>query len=148
MNPLLLLCSLALAAPGDIPDARVVMPWSDFKTLYEKGQAPQEKPEPAPQNYTINRAVYSGKVVEEGEAALFNLSMQVQVHKAKGWISVPLAPTSVALRSAKMGGKDAPIFLNNGWYTLITDAKGVLTVKLPKTAEAPKNEQKIAVKAG
>ncbi|MCC7272194.1 MAG: Hsp20/alpha crystallin family protein [Alphaproteobacteria bacterium] len=29
-----------------------------------------------------------------------------------------------------------------------TFAKGVLTVKLPKTAEAPKNEQKIAVKAG
>lgn len=50
-------------------------------------------------------------------------------------MTVPLAPTSVALRSAKMGGKDAPIFLNNGWYTLITDAKGVLTVDLQIAAQ-------------
>ena len=47
--PLLLALSLALPAHAqDIPTARVVLPWSDFKTLYEKGLAPKDIPEAAP----------------------------------------------------------------------------------------------------
>jgi hypothetical protein len=126
----LLLLALSTANAQDIPSAKVVMPWSDFKTLYEKGKAPVEKPEPAPQHWSINRAEYNGKVVEDGKSAVFNVDMKVQVHKDKGWITVPLAPTSVALKSAKMGGKDAPIFISGGWYTLVTDKKGTLDIDL------------------
>ncbi|MCK6522636.1 hypothetical protein L6R49_14490 [Myxococcota bacterium] len=130
MISLLLFSTLSLAAEPAIPDARVVMPWTDFKKLYEAGKAPEEKPEVAPQSYSLNRATYEGRVSADGESATFTAKMQVQVHKDKGWIVVPLLPTSVALKSAKLGGADAPIFLQNGWYTLITDKKGVLAVEL------------------
>ncbi|MCB9759792.1 MAG: hypothetical protein H6739_08105 [Alphaproteobacteria bacterium] len=135
MNALLILTSIVLAAPGDLPDAKVVMPWNDFKQLYEKGQAPEEKPEPAPRAYSINRATYAGQVVDEGESALFDVRMQVQIHKDKGWVTVPLAPTSVALRSAKLNNADAPIYIDGGWYTLITDRKGTLNVQLELAAQ-------------
>lgn len=131
---LLLLAALSNAHAQDIPTAKVVMPWSDFKTLYEKGQAPKDTPQPSPQDWSINRADYRGKVVEEGTSAVFTVDMKIQVHKDKGWITVPLAPTSVALKSAKIGGQDAPIFISGGWYTLVTDKKGTLNVQLELAA--------------
>ena len=127
---LFLFATLSTANAQDIPSAKVVMPWADFKVLYEQGNAPEEKPELAPQHWSINRAEYKGKVVEDGSSAVFTVDMKIQVHKAKGWVTVPLAPTSVALKSAKIGGKDAPVFISGGWYTLITDKKGTLNVKL------------------
>ncbi len=128
MTSLILLT--ALASAQDIPSAKVVMPWADFKTLYEQGKAPEDKPEPAPRDWSINRAGYSGVVTQDGTAARFDVDLQVQVHKDKGWIVVPLAPTSVALESAKLGGRDAPVFLEGGWYKLVTDKKGTLDLDL------------------
>jgi hypothetical protein len=52
------------------------------------------------------------------------------VLKAEGWVTVPLLPTTVALRSATMAGRDAPIYLQNGWYMLVTDKKGIIDLKL------------------
>ncbi len=127
----LLLC-WAVAAPAfaqsDIPAARVTLPWNDFKVLYEKGLAPEDPPEAAPRDYAISRAVYTGDVSEESTA--FELALRVEVLKAEGWVTVPLLPTTVALRSATLGGKDAPIYLQDGWYRLVTDRRGVLDLKL------------------
>ena len=127
-----LLLAWAIAAPAlaqsDIPAARVTLPWSDFRQLYEKGLAPEDPPEPAPRDFAISRAVYSGEVSEESTA--FELSLRVEVLKDKGWVSVPLLPTTVALRSATLGGKDAPVYLQDGWYRLVTDRKGVVDLKL------------------
>lgn len=128
MTSLILLSGFAFAQ--DIPTAKVVMPWADFKTLYEKGMAPEDKPEAAPRDYSINRASYSGEVTEDGTSALFDVALLLEVHKAEGWVTVPIAPTSVALQSARIRGKDAPVYLEGGWYMLITDAKGVLEVDL------------------
>jgi hypothetical protein len=127
-----LLLAWAVAAPAlaqsDIPAARVTLPWSDFRVLYEKGLAPEDPPEAAPRDYAISRAVYAGEVSEESTA--FELNLRVEVLKDKGWVTVPLLPTTVALRSATLAGKDAPIFLQDGWYRLVTDKKGVLDLKL------------------
>ena len=127
-----LLLTWAVAAPAlaqsDIPTARVTLPWNDFKVLYERGQAPEDPPEAAPRHYAISKAVYTGEVSEESTA--FDLALRVEVLKAEGWITVPLLPTTVALSSATMGGRDAPVYLQNGWYHLITDKKGVLDLKL------------------
>ncbi len=124
-----LLLSLSLSARAqDIPTARVVLPWQDFKTLWEKGQAPKDKPAPAPRDWAISSARYVG-VVEE-EATLFRSTMKVEILKKEGWTAVPLLPTSVALRSARIGGKEAPIYLDGGWYTFLTDKAGPVTVEL------------------
>ncbi len=126
----LLLC-WAAASPAlaeGIPSAVVTLPWSDFETLYQRGQAPEDPPPPAPRDFAISKAVYTGEVSEE--STTFDLALRVEVLKAEGWITVPLLPTTVALESASLSGRDAPIFLQNGWYMLVTDRKGVLDLKL------------------
>ncbi len=124
---LILLTSL-LASAQDIPDARVVIPWRDFQTLYERGQAPREKPQPAPRDYAISRVTYTGEVV--GEAAILKATFQIDVLKTEGWTTIPLLPTNVALRQAKLGRTDAPIYLDDGFYRLITDKRGPMTVEV------------------
>ncbi len=115
-------------ANGDIPTARVVLPWNDFKALYDAGMAPETPPENAPRDYAISRAVYEGRV--EGESTVFKARFKVDVLKNEGWASVPLLPTSVALRQARVGNADAPIYLDGGWFRYITDRNGPVTLEL------------------
>lgn len=123
---------LATTAPAlaqdSLPTTRVVMPWQDFKTLYDKGQAPEDMPEVAPRDFTISRAAYEGTV--DGEATVFEASLRVDVLKEKGWVAVPILPTSVALRSARLGRADAAVTIDGGWYVLITDKKGPFDLDL------------------
>lgn len=129
----LMLLGLALAKPAvTLTDTEVLIPWRDFQTLYEQGRAPEEKPEPAPRNYTLDRATYTGRVVGEGEDAfaLVHLTMRGEVLKAKGWSAVPLLSTAAALQSAKINGKDAAIYLDGGYYTYITDQPGSFVAEL------------------
>ncbi len=115
-------------AQQNLPTARVVMPWQDFKTLYDKGQAPEDMPETAPRDYTISRASYSGVV--EDDATVFDASLRIDVLKDKGWVAVPVLPTTVALREAKLGRSDASITIDGNWYVLITDKKGPIELDL------------------
>lgn len=125
---LLLVLALPAAAQDSLPAARVVVPWDDFQVLYERGLAPKDKPEPAPQDAVISRAVYTGKV--EGESVLINARVTVDVLKDKGWVAVRLLPTTVALREARLGKSNAVIYLDDGWYTLVTDKSGTLELDL------------------
>lgn len=120
-----------VAAPAyaqELPAARVVLPWEDFQELYERGMAPKDKPEAAPQDAVLSRAVYGGRV--DGESALLSARLTLDVLKSEGWVAVRLLPTTVALRSAKLGNADAPIYLDEGWYTLVTNRRGTLTLDL------------------
>ena len=123
---------LAFAAPvlaqDSLPAARVVVPWDDFRALYDKGMAPKEKPEPAPRDAVISKAVYSGKV--DGESVVFQGRLTVDVLGDKRWVAIRLLPTSVALKTARLAGSDASIYLDNGWDTLVTSKKGTITVDL------------------
>ena len=114
------------AAAQDIPTARVVLPWSDFKVLYDRGMAPQTPPENAPRDVAISRVVYDGRV--EGESSVFRARFKVDVLKEEGWATVPLLPTTVALRQARVGSADAAIYLESGWYRFITDRSGPVTI--------------------
>ncbi|MFT5681506.1 MAG: hypothetical protein ACI8RZ_002412 [Myxococcota bacterium] len=125
---MLMLLTSFLASAQDIPDARVVIPWRDFQTLYERGQAPLDKPPAAPRDYAISRVTYTGEVI--GEAAVIKATFQIDVLKTEGWTTIPLLPTNVALRQATLGRTDAPIYLDDGFYRLITDKRGPLTVEV------------------
>ncbi|MDP2312977.1 MAG: hypothetical protein Q8P41_08735 [Pseudomonadota bacterium] len=130
---LLSLLGSALAAPTlNIPGGEVTLPWNDFQTLYQKGLAPEKPPEKAPLDYTLDRATYTGRLVGKGDDAyaLFKLTVRGNVHKDKGWVTLPLLSTGAALRTAKVDGKDAPIFLRDGFYTLITNKPGAFTAEL------------------
>lgn len=123
---------LAFAAPvlaqDSLPAARVVLPWEDFRALYDKGMAPKDKPEPAPRDAVISKAVYTGRV--DGESVIFQTRLTVDVLGDKRWVALRLLPTTVALKSAKLGGADASVYLDGGWYTLVTSKKGTITVDL------------------
>ncbi|MFT4976806.1 MAG: hypothetical protein ACI8S6_002711 [Myxococcota bacterium] len=122
-------CLLGVASAQDLPDARVVIPWKDFQTLYERGQAPAAKPVPAaPRDYAISRVVYTGEVIDG--AAVFKATVQLDVLKVDGWVTVPLLPTSVALRQARVGRSEAPIYLDGNYYRFITDKTGPVTLEL------------------
>lgn len=130
---LLILTTLGLAAsPPNLPSSVVTLPWSDFKTLYEKGLAPDEPPPAAPRDYTIDRATYTGRVAGTGEDAYLVLQVTLQGHvlKQKGWASVPLASTNAALRTARINGRDGAIYPQSNLYHLLTDKPGPFTAEL------------------
>lgn len=129
----LVACALGLAAPAfaageDIPAARVVMPWADFKTLYDKGMAPEKPPEVAPHDYTLSRVALIGTAADD--AAVFTAKVRIDVLKKDGWVTVPVLPGQVALRRARIGGKDASLWFDGRWYQLITDKKGAIELEL------------------
>jgi len=125
----------ALAAPVALAaePEQVTLSLREFLQLYEKSRDRPKEPEKAPRAYSLASATYTGEViVDEGEptSAVFTARMQVQVHKDEGWIKVPLLSRTVALQRATINGRPAPVVLEGGTYTLVTDQKGSLDVRL------------------
>lgn len=121
-----------LAASAAEPE-RVTLSLKEFLQLYEKSRDRKKDPEKAPRAFSLSAASYVGEVlVEDGEptSAVFTARMRVQVHKAEGWIKVPLLTRSVALQKATVNGRPAAVVLEGGAYTLVTDQRGTLDVSL------------------
>ena len=131
---LLALAAFAAEPPRlNVDGGEVSLPWNSFEELYRRGMAPDVPPDPAaPRDFTLDRAVYSGKAVgaDEDAHAAFHLTLRAEVLKKKGWTTLPLLSTNAALRSAKIDGKDAAVFLQNGFYTLVTERTGAFTVEI------------------
>ena len=128
-----LLVALATSTPAvaaELEPARVVLPWRDFKTLYDKGMAPETPPEPAPSDYTISQARHVARV--QGDAVFIKARVSVDVLKQKGWSSVPLLSTRAALVSAKVVGQRgaAPVYVRHGRYHLLTNQPGTVELEL------------------
>lgn len=111
---------------------QVTMTLDQFLKMYEDTKNRPDKPEGAPLQWALSAARYSGQVLIEDDepvSALFKTTFGVQNLRPKGdWVRVPLLPGSVAVRSAKLAGVDAPLVLENGWYTLVTDRPGTFDV--------------------
>lgn len=120
------LCSTAMAEP--IPE-QVTMTLDQFLRMYEETKHRPPEPEGAPFQWSLSSARYAGEVIFDGDepvSALFSSSFKIENLREDGnWVRVPLLPAQVAVRSAKLAGKDAPIVLENGWYTLVTDQRGI-----------------------
>ena len=121
------LVALVLAVPAtaraEDPPERVIMKLEEFLKLHEKTKTPPEEP---PRDHAIASARYNGEVLfEDGKpyAAKFKLKMRIRPLKKKGFARIPLLPATVAVQSAKIGGSEAPIFIEGGFYTLITDRR-------------------------
>jgi len=129
---LILTLSISTWAQAAEPD-QVTMDLNQFLEMYEATKNRPDKPEEAPRAFAISSARYVGEViVEEDEAlsAVFDTRMHVEVLKEKGWARVPLLPATVAVKSAKIGGQEAPLVLENGYYTLVTQRRGGFDVAL------------------
>jgi hypothetical protein len=130
-----LLAALVLAplpASAEQPDT-VIMQLDEFLSMYESSQEKDDPPQVAPREYTVSSARYTGEVIlDDGEpaSALFKATLGVEVLKSKGWVQVPLLPGTVALRSARVGGKEAAVTSDGSWLYLVTDRKGAFDVDL------------------
>lgn len=125
--------AVALAVPStaaaEEPE-RVIMKLDDFLKLHDKAQ---EVDPVAPHDHAISSARYKGKViVEEGKplSAVFTAKMHIEVLEKKGWARVPLLPATVALQSAKIGGREASVVIEEGEYKLVTDKRGAFDLEL------------------
>lgn len=133
-STLALALALPLGAPtvarADEPPERVIMKLEEFLRLYETARKRDEEP---PRESALASARYRGEVVfEDGkpQAAVFKAKQHIEVLRTKGWARVPLLPASVALQSAKIGGKEAPVVIEGGFYTLVTDRRGAFDLDL------------------
>ncbi len=121
-----------LPAAAEQPDT-VIMQLDEFLTMYEQSREQDDPVQVAPRDYTISSARYTGEVIlDEGEpvSALFEATLGVEVLKAEGWVQVPLLPGTVAVRSARVGGKEASVTSDGSWLYLVTDRKGAFEVDL------------------
>lgn len=126
----ILAAALASSAIAAEPD-QVTMDLNQFLKMYEETKNRPEKPEEAPRHFAIASARYTGEVIIEDQdaiSAVFKSKMRVDVLREKGWVRIPLLPATVAVQSAKIGGQDAPLVLENGFYTLVTQKRGAFDV--------------------
>jgi hypothetical protein len=133
-NLLALALALGIALPqtarAEEPPERVVMKLEEFLRLYETTRKRDEEP---PREAALASSRYKGEVVfEDGKphAAVFKAKQHIEIFRAKGWARVPLLPATVALQSAKIGGKEAPVVIEGGFYTLVTDRRGAFDLEL------------------
>jgi len=114
------------------PPERVVMKLNEFLKLYEANKK-VEAPEQTPRDHALSSAHYKGQVIlDAGKpvSAVFKSRMRVEVLKQKGWARVPILPATVALQSAKIGNSEAPVVIENGFYTLVTNRPGAVDLDL------------------
>jgi hypothetical protein len=127
----LLMLSAPPAAAEPVAE-QVTLTLDQFLKLYEDTRNREEKPEGSPLQWAVSSARYAGEVVldsDEPVSAVFDARFRVENLRKPGfWVRVPLLPATVAVRSARIGGQDAPLVLENGWYTLVTDNRGAFDV--------------------
>jgi hypothetical protein len=131
---LLLLSLLVANVAAAAPPKSVTMPLDEFLTLYEAGK-PAESTEvlTPPRDFTLTSARYSGEVVQSDglpTSAVFTGRLHVEVLRPKGWVRIPVLPADVALRSAKIGGREANVVPDGRWLVLVTDRKGTFDLDL------------------
>ena len=125
--------ALTLASPAaqaQDPD-RVTMTLREFLQLYEASKDRPKPPPVAPVTYTIASTRFTGDVrLRDGEpsSAVFEARFHVDLHRDGEWTRVRLLPGTVALSSARIGGREAAVELRDGWYTLVTEGSGRLDV--------------------
>lgn len=104
---------------------RVIMGLDEFLDMYEKSKSKEE--EQPPRDHAIASVRYDGSVLFEDDApyaARFEAKIRVRALRKKGFARVPLLPATVAVESATIAGKDAPVVIEGGFYVLITDRRG------------------------
>ncbi len=130
--PAIIAIALATAATAAEPD-QVTMDLNQFLKMYEETKNRPDKPEDAPRHFAIASARYNGEVIIEDDdaiSAVFKSKMRVDVLRDKGWVRVPLLPATVAVQSARISGQEAPLVLENGYYTLVTQKRGPFDVDI------------------
>lgn len=136
---LMVICALFLPTgadaeePGgapDLPNSSLSIPWSDFQKILERLTADgTTDPPPPPHDALVTGADYVVRVV--GDNAVADVTVGIQVLKAKGWSSVPVLSAYAPVLDAKLDGK--PVALGSegdGRLHVVTDQPGAHVLSL------------------
>ncbi len=112
--------------------ATVDLPWREFKALLEWSlRRSDAETAPPPTDFVVAHSEYAG--VLSGEKAEFELSLEIEILREKGWKRIPVLTNDVAVTEA-----DLPegVYLNNNGsvYELLTSKSGRIEATVEFTA--------------
>jgi hypothetical protein len=136
----LLLSTLSHAQEPD----RVVMSLDQFLAMYEKSKAAAQTPPKPPAAYTRSSFRADGVVETHPDGTprtiVFDAKVRIEPLQTEGWVTVPLIPADAALIEATLDGKPAPVRLDGGWYSLTTDRRTPMEVRLRFAVQIGENQ--------
>jgi len=105
----------------------VDLPWQEFKALLQWSltrDAKKKDETPPPTDYIITSTQYTASNLSE-EGTDFTLTANLNILRKKGWKRIPVLPTSVAIKQAKL---PEGVFLNAAgkFYELLTEKSGAM----------------------
>lgn len=108
----------------NVENGKVVLTRDQFKQLLEHMQAPQNPDARSPQEYTITKADYSGRM--DRESTTFRAVFQIEVadQGRKHYVKIPLLPQNLALQKVMDRGRTAWVINENGWHVLVMGQPG------------------------
>jgi len=106
--------------------ARVRIPWQEFKALLQWSLEQKQKGGPPPADFAVTGAEYTGDLTKDG--AVFTATVKVSVLKEKDWKVIPILPASVAIQDVTLP-QGAFLRQAGNSYEVLTTATGPMEVK-------------------
>ena len=78
--------------------------------------------------YMVTESLYTGSDITE-DGADFTASFKMNIFQRKGWKSIPLVPSNVAIKKASLP-KGAHLYLADGMYCMLTRQSGEIAVSV------------------
>jgi hypothetical protein len=110
----------------DVGQAKVRLPWQEFKALLMWSIEQKQKPAAPPSDWAVTAAEYAGTLTKDG--ATFTATFKINVLKEKDWKTIPLLPASVAIEEITLP-QNAYLRQANNFYEVLTTATGPMEVK-------------------
>jgi len=105
----------------NMDNAKVRIPWKEFKALLLWSIEQKKKPEAAnpPSPWTVTSADYVGELSKDG--GLFTATFKVRILADKDWKVIPVLPATVAIKEAKLP-EGSYLRMSNNQYEVLTAA--------------------------
>ncbi|MCX5675633.1 MAG: hypothetical protein NTX87_11560, partial [Planctomycetota bacterium] len=107
--------------------AKVRIPWQEFKALLQWSLEQKQKGGPPPADFAVTAADYQGDLTKDG--AVFTATFKVSVLKEKDWKSIPILPATVAIQEVTLP-PGAYLRQANNFYEVLTTSTGALEIKV------------------
>ena len=101
------------------------------------------KEAPVPLDYMIKASAYTGSELSK-DGAVFVATFDIEIFDSEGWKKIPLLPSHVALRDAKLPD-NSYLLLEDGMYTVLTEEDGEMQIEISFAIAATAKEGLYAV---